>query len=65
MSVQVLGSCLRPAYSQLKMTVERDDDEVVRLRAGAALGRLDNVMREALFAKPSLTKTIYVLDPPA
>ncbi|XP_046735251.1 transport and Golgi organization protein 6 homolog isoform X2 [Diprion similis] len=57
-----LGSDLVPLYRAL-LSLQRDEDQVLRLHAQLALNELDDIVRDFLFSKPKLEKSIFVLEP--
>ncbi|CAG5116369.1 unnamed protein product [Candidula unifasciata] len=59
--LQTLSDVLLDIYRVLKQSFTFDPDEKVRFNASLALGELDDIMREALFTKPELKKTITIL----
>ena len=60
-----MGEVLRDIYRLLKQVEQREEDQLTRAHAQAALGELDIVMREWLFPEGTqiLEKKISILSP--
>ncbi|XP_046410358.1 transport and Golgi organization protein 6 homolog isoform X1 [Neodiprion fabricii] len=57
-----LGNNLVPLYRAL-LSLQHDEDSVLRLHAQLALNEFDDIVRDFLFSKPKLEKSIFVLEP--
>ena len=63
-SSQVLGAgLLRDFYRLLKHRQTVETDDVLRLHVQLAYDEIDVFMKEFIFAAPTLSKRIHVLDP--
>ncbi|KAK6982529.1 transport and Golgi organization protein 6 [Biomphalaria glabrata] len=60
-ALKALEDVLLDIYRTLKLCLAHDKDEKVQLNVHLALTELDTVMKEVLFAKPELKKTITIL----
>lgn len=58
-----LGSDLLPLYRALLTLRDHDEDPVLRVHAQLAVDELDDIVRNFLFAKPKLEKSIFLLEP--
>lgn len=61
--LQTIGSVLKDIYSQLKIVVNYEKDEVTLNYALAGLNELDAIMKDYLFPEQELKKKIQVLKP--
>ncbi|XP_077970433.1 transport and Golgi organization protein 6 homolog [Styela clava] len=59
--IQIFSNVTKQMYRTLKFLYERDEDTAVQLHAQLALEELDNIMRETIFKKQTLSKKITVL----
>lgn len=55
---------MQDLYRVLKLTLTSEREEMVKVHVRLALDELDSIMKDFLFPPQTLTKQIYVLDPP-
>ncbi|XP_074646792.1 transport and Golgi organization protein 6 homolog [Tubulanus polymorphus] len=63
-AMKILDSILRELYRLLKLIATTEKEETVLIHVGLALEELDEIMKNFLFPKQSLSHQIYVLDAP-